>query len=554
MATICNMGAEVGATTSIFPFTETSHIPYLKATNRAPIAHAAQVIAASPAVDNLLKPDDGAAYDKLLTVDLSALEPHINGPFTPDLSTPLSQFSSQVKANAWPETFTASLIGSCTNSSYEDMTRAESLVRQAQAAGLKPKADFLVTPGSEQIRATLDRDATLTTFSSAGATVLANACGPCIGQWKRRNTAATADDDDGAPKDKDPTNAIFTSYNRNFKGRNDGNPRTMNFLASPELVTAMSYAGRTTFNPATDTLPTPSGAPFRFKPPTGTSLPPSDGFDPGNPSYLPTPPLPDPNAKVAIDPSSSRLAPLTPFAPFPPTGELRRARVLLKVKGQCTTDNISAAGPWLKYKGHLPNISANTLLTATNASPGCPLGTAQDLLDDDDDNGGNSKSSAQPIPIPTLAAKWRDAGTPWLVVAEHNYGEGSAREHAALQVRHLGCVAVLAKSFARIHEGNLCKQGVVALRFVDEGDWERVGARDEVETVGLRGVLEGNGSEEVELRVRRWGTGEEVMIKMRHALGSEDRRGFIRAGSALNLLGERGRGGGPGREEVGAGA
>ncbi|KAL8955412.1 MAG: hypothetical protein Q9183_006659, partial [Haloplaca sp. 2 TL-2023] len=280
-ATVCNMGAEVGATTSIFPFSE-SMVPYLESTHRGSIATAAATIASVPGPSNLLRADQGAEYDEVITIDLSTLEPHINGPFTPDLSTPLSKFKDAVKINSWPESFGASLIGSCTNSSYEDMTRAEDLVKQAAAAGLEPKADFFITPGSEQIRATLSRDSTLETFSSAGGTVLANACGPCIGQWKRTDGVARGD-----------SNAIFTSYNRNFKGRNDGNPATMNFLASPELVTAMSYSGSTTFNPLTDSIPTSSGTPFRFSPPTGSDLP-ASGFAQGNLAFLPTPGVPSP--------------------------------------------------------------------------------------------------------------------------------------------------------------------------------------------------------------------------------------------------------------------
>ena len=520
MATICNMGAEVGATTSLFPFSPTSHMPYLKATNRAPIAHVAKAIAASPAIDNLLASDEEAEYDELITMNLSTLEPHVNGPFTPDLSVPLSEFSSQVKVNSWPETFGASLIGSCTNSSYEDMTRAESVVKQAHAAGLKPKANFFVTPGSEQIRATLDRDETLSTFSSAGATVLANACGPCIGQWKRTDDVH-----------KGEANAIFSSYNRNFRGRNDGNPQTMNFLASPELVTALSYAGRTTFNPMTETLQTPSGDPFQFEPPRGTSLP-EQGFSSGNPAYLPTPPIPDSNAKVAIDPESDRLAALDPFPPFPISGELQSMRVLVKVQGQCTTDTISAAGPWLKYKGHLPNISANTLISAVNAATG-EIGVAYDF---------DPASSSQAIPIPKLASRWKGRQIPWLVVAEHNYGEGSAREHAALQPRYLGAQAVLAKSFARIHEANLGKQGLVALRFCCEEDYDRLDGRDLISTSGLKGVLDGEGGDVIELKVRKWDSGEEFSVPVRHSLGSPDRRAFIRAGSALNLLARRAQG------------
>ncbi|KAF2156484.1 mitochondrial aconitate hydratase [Myriangium duriaei CBS 260.36] len=515
MATICNMGAEVGATTSIFPFSN-SHIPYLKATHRGPIATAASTIASSPGPHNLLRPDSGAEYDQVIEIDLSKLEPHINGPFTPDLSTPLSKFSDMVKTNEWPETFGAGLIGSCTNSSYQDMTRAESLVKQAQAAGLKPKADFFITPGSEQIRATLDRDQTLSTFSSAGGVVLANACGPCIGMWSRT---------DGV--EKGSSNAIFTSYNRNFRGRNDGNAKTMNFLASPELVTAMSYAGSTTFNPITDSIPLPSGQSFRFSPPVGQDLP-AAGFAPGVASLAPTPPQPNPEVEVVISPTSSRLAVLEPFAPFPQSN-LSNLRVLLKVRGQCTTDTISAAGPWLKFKGHLPNIAENTLIGAINAETG-EVNTAYSYSDPE---------KADPKTIPALAKDYKEKGIEWLVVAEHNYGEGSAREHAALQPRYLGARIVLAKSFARIHETNLKKQGVVPLTFANEQDYDRLKAGDEVSTEGLWETLSNEGKGEVRLVVKG-ADGNEWRVETRHTL-SRDQAGFVLAGSALNLLAKKGR-------------
>ena len=513
MATATNMGAEVGATTSLFPFSP-SHVPYLEATNRHAIAASAAAIAALPEHGNLLQADREAEYDKLITVDLSQLEPHINGPFTPDLSTPLSRFPSVVKVNEWPETFDTGLIGSCTNSSYQDMTRAEDLVKQASAAGLHPKANFYITPGSEKIRATLESSKTLNTFTSAGGTVLANACGPCIGQWNRVDGPA-----------KGTTNAIFSSYNRNFRGRNDGNPSTMNFLASPELVTAFSYAGRTTFNPLTDALETPSGESFRFQPPQGQELP-SEGFAEGRPAFAPTPAVPTPSHDIVISPSSDRLAVLDPFMAFP-RGELSELRILLKVKGQCTTDTISAAGPWLKYKGHLPNIANNTLIGAINADTG-ETNRAYDVLDiNAAPNGYN---------IPDLAKKWKGEGHEWLVVAEHNYGEGSAREHAALQPRWLGCRIVLAKSFARIHETNLKKQGVMPLTFAEEADYDKLKGCDEVCTVGLWDTLKNGGEGDVSLRVKRGKM--EWTINVRHSL-SRDQAEFILAGSALNLLAKR---------------
>ena len=490
-------------------------IPYLNATNRGSIAQEAVRIANLPESSNLLRADAGAEYDDVVTIDLSTLEPHINGPFTPDLSTPLSHFKEAVKVNGWPEKFDVGLIGSCTNSSYQDMTRSEDLVKQASAAGLKPVADFFITPGSEQIRATLDRDETLSTFSTAGGILLSNACGPCIGQWDRRGVK------------RGDTNAILTSYNRNFKGRNDGNPQTMNFLASPEIVTAMTYAGSTTFNPLTDSIPTPSGDQFKFSPPKGHDLP-SSGFAQGNPAFLPTPGAPSPEENIRIDPGSERLAALEPFSPFP-KHDLQALRVLYKVKGQCTTDTISAAGPWLKYKGHLPNISANTLITAVNAETG-ETNVAYDHFEVGSPTSG----------IPELAAKWRDAGHEWIVVAEDNYGEGSAREHAALQPRYLGGRIILAKSFARIHETNLKKQGVVPLTFENKDDYDVIGAGDSISSIGLRECLEKGGQGEVRLRVKkRAGMGDEVReIRCKHTI-SPDQAGFILAGSALNLLAKR---------------
>jgi homoaconitase len=512
MATICNMGAEVGATTSLFPFTP-AMAKYLESTHRGSVAEAASKIASASSEQNLLHSDSGVEYDQHIHIDLSSLEPHINGPFTPDLSVPLSKFKEAVATNNWPKEFGAGLIGSCTNSSYQDMTRSEHLVKQANAAGLKPKAEFFVTPGSEQIRATLERDSTLETFSSAGGVVLANACGPCIGQWKRT---------DGVKKGE--TNAILSSYNRNFRGRNDGNPATMNFLASPEVVTAMSYAGSTTFNPMTDSLITPAGTSFQFQPPEGIDLP-SAGFASGNPEFQPTAGVPDPSQEVIISPTSDRLAVLEPFAPFPPR-DLKDLRVLYKVKGQCTTDTISAAGPWLKYKGHLPNISYNTLIGAVNAATG-ETNTAYDHFEP------NSPSSS----IPELAAKWKDAGKEWLVVAEDNYGEGSAREHAALQPRYLGGRVILAKSFARIHETNLKKQGVVPLTFENKDDYEKIDACDEVRTVGLYDMLHNGGKGSVRLSVKKQ-DGSMVEIPTLHTI-SRDQAGFILAGSALNLLAKR---------------
>lgn len=514
MATCANMGAEVGATTSIFPYTQAS-ARYLASTRRTQAVANIDALQSFPGHGSVnedarfqFRADAGAEYDQRITINLSELEPHINGPFTPDLATPLSKFKDVVKDQQWPEALSAGLIGSCTNSSYEDMTRVESLLKEAASAGLKPAADFYITPGSEQIRATLERDGTLETFEGAGGILLSNACGPCIGQWKRQ---------DGV--EKGTPNAILTSYNRNFRGRNDGNPDTMNFLASPEIVTAMAFAGSTTFNPITDTLKTPDGKDFKFSPPHGKEGP-ETPFESGVASLGVLSQAADPSVQVAISPSSERLAFLEPFPGFP-ASDLSGLRVLVKVTGKCTTDTISAAGPWLKYKGHLPNISTNTLNTAVNAETG-EVNAAYDL--------DGSKHT-----IPELGELWKQRGQEWLVVAEHNYGEGSAREHAALQPRYLGARVVLTKSFARIHETNLKKQGVVPLTFADEADFDKIAAGDEVATVGLYEMLQNGGRGEVQLKVTKKDSGEEVLIPTKHAV-SKDQAGFILAGSALNLL------------------
>jgi len=513
MATVCNMGAEVGATTSLFPYTKASE-RYLQATRRGNAAKLASSFQKTGSGDTqfLFKADDGAQYDEVIDINLSDLEPHINGPFTPDLSIPLSRFKDTVKEQQWPESLSAGLIGSCTNSSYEDMTRVQSMLEAAGQAGLKPASDFYITPGSEQIRATLERDGTLDSFSEAGGILLSNACGPCIGQWKRQDGVTK-----GTP------NAIFTSYNRNFRGRNDGNPDTMNFLASPEIVTALAFAGSTTFNPMTDALTTPEGKEFRFPPPQGLEGP-ETPFDAGDAALAPSIQEPDAAVQIAISPTSERLALLEPFDAFP-DGDLDGLRVLVKVTGKCTTDTISAAGPWLKYKGHLRNISANTLNTAVNAATG-EVNAAYDA--------DGSRHT-----IPELALRWRARGQPWLVVAEHNYGEGSAREHAALQPRYLGARVIVAKSFARIHETNLKKQGVVPLTLADEADYDRIDAGDAVATVGLHAMLTRGGAGDVALRVTKAASGEELFIPTRHAV-SKDQAGFILAGSALNLLSKRG--------------
>lgn len=508
MATICNMGAEVGATTSTFPLTASME-RYLTATHRGPIG---QLAAEVNAKTGYLTADEGCEYDEIVEIDLNTLEPHINGPFTPDLSTKVGDFSNFIKEKEFPEAAAAGLIGSCTNSSYQDMTRVASLVDQAEKAGLKPKIPFFVTPGSEQIRATMERDGLIDLFERNGATVLANACGPCIGQWDR------SDNED--VKNKRP-NAIFTSFNRNFKSRNDGNPNTLNFLTSPEIVTALTYAGTTTFNPLEDQI-----GDFKFNPPSeGLELPREEdgGFTlgPRKEFYPENDPKPNPATSVAVDPHSDRLQLLEPFEKF--EGKELKTTVLLKVQGKCTTDHISAAGVWLKYKGHLENISNNTLIGAVNAETG-----KTNVVEDFD----KSETS-----IPELMIRWKESNVPWCVVAEDNYGEGSAREHAALSPRFLGGRMVLVKSFARIHETNLKKQGMLPLTFADPSDYDRIGSHDVIETIDLLDMLEkgGDNGGTLKLRVTKPnGTSFEILAK--HTM-SKDQVDFFKAGSAINYIG-----------------
>ncbi|KAI7870575.1 aconitate hydratase [Spinellus fusiger] len=503
MATICNMGAEVvGATTSLFPYTHRMR-SYLSATGRVQVAKAADSHA------SFLRADDHCEYDKVIEIDLSRVEPHINGPFTPDLSTPLSKFKSFIDENGWKDRLTAGLIGSCTNSSYQDMSRSASIAKQALKAGLSVKSDFLVTPGSEQIRATIERDGQQAVFERAGGKVLANACGPCIGQWNRSDLGKSA-----------PENAILTSFNRNFRSRNDGNPNTMNFLAAPEIVTAMAFAGRLSFNPMTDTLLDANEKPFRFEPPQGDDLP-SLGFEAGRATYEPPSPTPtpDPSVDIVVSPKSSRLQILNAFQPWDGK-EFKNVRVLVKVQGKCTTDHISAAGPWLKYKGHLENISQNTLIGALNAD-NQKINVIHDITTHQEDS------------LPEVAKNYKRQNIPWMVVADHNYGEGSAREHAALQVRYLGCPLIVSRSFARIHETNLKKQGVLPLTFDNESDWEKISGGDLIETVGVKELAPGK---PVQLIVTGE-NGKQITIQAKHTM-SDDQIAWFKKGSALNLIKE----------------
>ncbi|KAJ1499651.1 Aconitate hydratase mitochondrial [Coelomomyces lativittatus] len=424
MATICNMGAEIGATTSLFPYNKKMKA-YLEATNRKNIALLADQF------QQHFVADEGAKYDQIIEIDLSKLEPHMNGPFTPDLATPISKLKAVATEKGWPLQIRNGLIGSCTNSSYEDMSRSAHLAQQALDAGLKAKVPFLITPGSEQIRATIARDGQIDVLTKVGGTVLANACGPCIGQWDRKDVKMGE------------KNTIVTSYNRNFTGRNDGNPGTHCFVTSPELVTAMVFGGDLSFNPVTDTLQTPSGKPFKFQPPKGKELP-EKGYDPGNNTYQ-APPQDRSQVKVEVDPKSNRLQLLEPFSEFEGK-DPKDVLILMKVKGKCTTDHISAAGPWLKYRGHLDNISNNMLIGAINIENN----KANELL---------NRVTGKVDKVPNVARHYKANHLKWVVIGDENYGEGSSREHAALEVRHLGGFAVIVKSFARIHETNLKKQG-----------------------------------------------------------------------------------------------
>ncbi|KZT74787.1 aconitate hydratase [Daedalea quercina L-15889] len=514
LATVANMGAEVGATTSTFPYTPNMR-SYLVATGRAPVAHAADAAASK----GFLSADEGAEYDEVIEINLSELEPTINGPFTPDLATPLSKFGDFVKEQGWKDELSAGLIGSCTNSSYEDMTSVADLARQAKAAGLKVKVPFLCTPGSEQIRATMERDQVTGALQEVGATVLANACGPCIGQWKRDDK-------------KDEENAILTSFNRNFKSRNDGNRLTMNFLASPTVVTAFSFAGKLSFNPMTDTILTPSGVPFKFTPPKGQDLP-TAGFTPGETGFYPSPtPEPQPETEVIIRPDSQRLEVLEPFSSHfgEGTGNLRGLelpplKVLMRVRGKCTTDHISAAGPWLKYKGHLTNISENLLITASNDEGG-DVNVAFDHE--------HESSQSETDTIPNVAKRFKARKQPWALVVDENYGEGSAREHAALQPRFYGCAMIVARSFARIHETNLKKQGILPLWFADKADYARIGSGDVVETLGLADLLTGVPGATIKLKVTKR-NGDVFEIPTKHTMSSDQLK-WLRAGSALNHI------------------
>lgn len=497
MATICNMGAEIGATTSVFPYNSRMR-DYLKATRRDDIASEADKYAKS-----LLTADANAPYDQLIELDLSTLEPHINGPFTPDLAHPISQVGKTAATKGWPLDIKVGLIGSCTNSSYEDMGRCASIVKQALKHGLKSKIPFNVTPGSEQVRATIERDGIAQILRDFGGTVLANACGPCIGQWDRKDVK------------KGEKNTIVTSYNRNFTGRNDANPATHAFVTSPELVTALSITGTLNFDPTKDKLKGSDGKEFLLDSPYGDELP-TKGFDPGEDTYE-APPSDGTKLKVDVNPSSERLQLLEPFDVWNGK-DLVELTVLIKVKGKCTTDHISAAGPWLKYRGHLDNISNNMFIGAVNS-------------ENDEMNKIRNQKTNDWGTVPEVARAYKKAGIKWVAVGDENYGEGSSREHAALEPRHLGGRAIIVKSFARIHETNLKKQGLLPLTFVNPSDYDKIQPSDKISLLDLKNLAPGK---PVKAEIKH-SDGKVDSISLSHTM-NEQQIEWFRAGSALNRM------------------
>lgn len=500
--TICNMGAEIGATTSVFGYDE-NMARYLQATGRSQVASLANDIKDYLRTDPEVVTNPEKYFDKVIEINLSELEPYVNGPFTPDKAWPISQFAKAVEENDYPEKLDVGLIGSCTNSSYEDITRAASVAKQAEAKHIKVNSEFTITPGSEMIRYTMQRDGLIDVFSNIGGVVLANACGPCIGQWARHGA------------EKGERNSIITSFNRNFAKRNDGNPNTFAFVASPEIVTALTIAGSLKFNPLTDTLKNANGEEVKLDEPAGFELP-INGFDVADNGYQ-APAEDGSNVAVSIDPASKRLQELKPFHAW--NGKnLKGLKLLIKVKGKCTTDHISMAGPWLKYRGHLENISQNMLIGATNFFNGHT-------------NSVKNQLSHKYMPVPDAAKTYRDAGFGSIVIGDENYGEGSSREHAAMEPRFMGVAVILAKSFARIHQTNLKKQGVLALTFAYKSDYDRIHEDDVIDILGLE-------SFEV---------GKNLTVLLHHADGStesfeavqtynDNQFEWFKAGSALNLI------------------
>ena len=500
--TICNMGAEIGATTSIFGYDE-KIADYLKGTKRAEIAAMADAIKEHLTGDPEVYANPGQYFDQVIEINLDELEPHINGPFTPDLAWPISKFAAAVKENNWPAELEVGLIGSCTNSSYEDITRSASIAKQAIDKHLKTKAEFTITPGSELVRYTVERDGYLGTIESMGGVVLANACGPCIGQWARHTS--------------DPTrkNSIITSFNRNFAKRNDGNVNTHAFVASPEIVTAFAIAGDLTFNPLTDTLTNENGEQVMLDEPLGIEMP-LKGFAVEDAGYQ-APAEDGSKVEVKVDPKSSRLQLLDPFAAWEGT-DLSGLKLLIKAKGKCTTDHISMAGPWLKFRGHLDNISNNMLIGAINYFNGSADSVKNEL-------------TGEYGPVPATQRDYKAKGIGTVVVGDENYGEGSSREHAAMEPRHLGVRAILVKSFARIHETNLKKQGMLAITFANPADYDKIQEDDTIAIKGLTAFAPGK-QLTVELSHK---DGSVESFAVNHTYNAQQIEWF-KAGGALNII------------------
>ncbi|MEQ8476445.1 aconitate hydratase [Fulvivirga sp.] len=500
--TICNMGAEIGATTSTFGYDE-SMDRYLRATERAEVADLANGVKEHLTGDPEVYANPEKYFDQVIEIDLSTLEPHVNGPFTPDRATPVSQMRAEAEKNGWPTKVEWGLIGSCTNSSYEDLSRAASIAKQAVDKKLKTKAEFGINPGSEQIRYTVDRDGFIKIFEDLDARIFTNACGPCIGQWDR------------AGADKKEKNTIIHSFNRNFSKRADGNPNTHAFVTSPEMVAAIAISGDLGFNPLTDTLTNEDGEQVKLDPPTGWELP-EKGFDVEDNGYQ-APAADGSGVEVKVAPDSKRLQLLSPFLPWD-GNNITGMKLLIKAKGKCTTDHISMAGPWLRFRGHLDNISDNTLTGAVNFA-----NEATDSV--------KNQLTGEYGTVPATARAYKAAGVPSIVVGDHNYGEGSSREHAAMQPRHLGVKAVLVKSFARIHETNLKKQGMLALTFANEADYDLIQEDDTLDLVDLKDFSEGKPL----TLVLNHKDGSSDTIKVNHTY-NEQQIGWFRAGSALNLI------------------
>ena len=500
--TICNMGAEIGATTSTFGYDESME-RYLRATNRADVADAANAIKEHLTGDAEVYANPTAYFDEVIEINLDELEPHLNGPFTPDLATPISKMKEALVANGWPAKIEVGLIGSCTNSSYEDISRAVSLAKQVKEKGLKSKAEFMISPGSEQIRYTIERDGFLNIFDGIGAKVFANACGPCIGMWDRMGA------------EKQEKNTIVHSFNRNFAKRADGNPNTFAFVASPEIVTALAIAGDLGFNPMTDSLVNEAGESVMLEAPVGDELP-SNGFAVEDAGYQ-APADDGSQVQVKVSPESKRLQLLEPFAAWEGQ-DLKGLNLLIKAKGKCTTDHISMAGPWLKFRGHLDNISNNMLIGAVNAF-------------NDQTNSVKNQLTGEYIGVPDTQRAYKAAGIGSLVVGDENYGEGSSREHAAMEPRHLGVRAVLVKSFARIHETNLKKQGMLALTFDNKADYDKILEDDKIDIEGLQAMAPGK---KLQL-VLNHKDGSNETIQVNHSY-NDQQISWFQAGGALNII------------------